>query len=74
VDSDSARKSSHHSHGGVGARSFERAAVISLTRAAIFTSRKVELSAKKLLARVISRDIVVNFVFKTGNRNEGIVP
>jgi hypothetical protein len=75
VDSESARKSSHRSHEGVGARSVERAAVPSPARAAIFTSHKIELSAKKPLARAIGRDIAVDFCFQNRkNRKDGIAP
>jgi hypothetical protein len=74
VDSDCARKPSQHSHGGVGARSIEQAAVPSLAQAAIFTSRRTELPAKKPLARVISCDIVVDFCFENGKMKGWHVP
>jgi hypothetical protein len=40
-------------------------------QAAIFSSRKVELSAKKLLARASSHDIVVDFCFLNGKTKGG---
>jgi hypothetical protein len=59
-----ARKSSHHSRGGVGARNFERATTSHPTQTIIFTSHQVEPSAKKPFARAIGYDIDVGIFLK----------
>ena len=75
MDSDCARKPSHRSHGGVGARSFERAAAPSHAQIDIFSFRKRERSAKKPLTRAIGYDMFVEeFYFKNVKTKEGIVP
>jgi hypothetical protein len=69
-----ARKPSHHSCGGTGARSVERVAASRPTQANIFTSRKVKPSAKKPFTRAIGYNIDVGFCFeKCRKLKEGIV-
>jgi hypothetical protein len=59
-----ARKSSHHSRGGVGARNFERATTSHPTQTIIFTSHQVEPSAKKPFARAIGYAIYIGIFFE----------